>query len=212
MFKKLVPQEIDFFSPFNALAEQVVLGSQALLKMLSAREESVEAAGQYFNDVDAVRRKTDEIARETMRELHKSFITPIERDDIHQLVMGMDRIMHLVRDAAHGVSLYNVEHVTSEALRLGQLGVSATEQVRNAVRMLNSMDNGPAILACCTQIGVIESQADQVKRAAMSRLFVEENDMRELVKYKAVYELLESVTDRCKEVASIVEGVVLENS
>ena len=105
-----------------------------------------------------------------------------------------------------------MRHITPEAIKLGELCLACCERVQGAVALLHSMDNGADILKLCSEVDQLESAADREMRGAMSRLFREEPDVRELIKFKAVYELLETVTDRCEDVANIIEGIVLENS
>ena len=212
MLSRFMPSEGKFFDLFNAHAEQVVLGSQALVGMLKAFNESSPEAEDQCNRVDVAEKAGDKIIHETLLQLHKSFITPLDREEIHQLINALDDILDLTQDAAYTVTLYNIRHITPEAIRLSEIGLQCNERVRSAVGLLKSMDNGPEILKLCREIDELETAADREMRAAMSRLFREEPDVRELIKYKAIYELLETVTDRCEDVANIIEGIVLENS
>jgi predicted phosphate transport protein (TIGR00153 family) len=212
MFSRFMPREEKFFDLFNAHAEQVVLGSQALVGMLTAFNDSGEEAEKQCNRVDVAEKTADNITHETMRQLHKSFITPLDREEIHQLITNLDDILDLTQDAAQTVTLYNIRHITPEAIRLSEIGLQCSERVCAAVGLLSSMDNGLQILKLCREIDELESLADREMRGAMSRLFREEPDVRELIKYRAIYELLETVTDRCEDVANILEGIVLENS
>jgi len=212
MFARFMPQEGKFFELFNAHAQQIVLGSEALVVLLSVLNDSDEAAARQCEIIDTIEHQADDIAHETMRQLHKSFITPLDREEIHQLITSLDDILDLIQDVAHTVTLYDVRHVSTEAITLGDLCRSCCERVRAAVILLPSMDNGPEILTICHTINELESAADREMRGAMSRLFREEPDVRELIKFKAIYELLETVTDRCEDVANIIEGIVLENS
>ena len=212
MFARFMPQEGKFFELFNSHAEQVVLASEALVALFTSRNTSDDEANKQCELIDTAENRGDSITHETMRQLHKSFITPLDREEIHQLITGLDDILDLIQDVAHTVTLYNVKHVTPEAISLSELCRACCERVRAAVELLPSMDNGPQILKICHEIDQLESAADREMRAAMSHLFREEPDVRELIKYKAVYELLEVVTDRCEDVANIIEGIVLENS
>ena len=207
-----MPQEGKFFELFNAHVDQVVLGSEALVSLLAVINDSDEAAAKQCDLIDVIENRADGITHETMRQLHKSFITPLDREEIHQLITSLDDILDLIQDVAHTVTLYDVRHVTAEAVNLGNLCLSCCQRVRSAVALLPSMDNGPEILKICHEVDQLESAADRELRGAMSRLFREEPDVRELIKFKAIYELLETVTDRCEDVANIIEGIVLENS
>ena len=207
-----MPREGKFFDLFNAHAEQVVMGSKALVGLLTVFNGSDEEAEKQCHLVDVAEKTADNITHETMRQLHKSFITPLDREEIHQLITNLDNILDLTQDAAHTVTLYNIRHITPEAIKLSEIGLQCAERVRTAVSLLTSMDNGGQILKLCREIDELESAADREMRGAMSRLFREEPDVRELIKYRAIYELLETVTDRCEDVANILEGIVIENS
>ena len=207
-----MPQEGRFFDLFNAHAEQILLGSQALTLMLSTLNESKEIAVEKCSVIDDAEHRADEITRETMRQLHTSFITPLDRDQIHHLINGLDNILDLIQDVAYTVVLYDVRTITDEAIRLGEICHACCQQVYKATVLLDSMDHGTEILGICQEIDRLESEADRVMRSAMSWLFREEADVRNLIKLKAIYELLEIVTDRCEDVANIIEGIVLENS
>jgi len=207
-----MPREGKFFDLFNAHVEQLVLGSKALVDLMTVFNGSDEDANKYRDLVDTAEKAADKITHETMQQLHKSFITPLDREEIHQLITNLDAILDLIQDAAFTVTLYNIRHITPEAIKLSEIGLQCAERVRTAVGLLTSMDNGPQILKLCREIDDLESAADREMRGAMSRLFREEPDVRELIKYKAIYELLETVTDRCEDVANIIEGIVVENS
>ena len=144
--------------------------------------------------------------------MSKTFITPIDRDDIHKLITRMDDILDMMEDAAQTVSLYDLKAVTPEAKRLAELCLTCCEKVQQAVAMLHNMDNSQKIVAICEEIDRLESDADHVMRAAMSKLFRDEPDVRNLIKMKAIYEILETVTDRCEDVANIIEGIIVENA
>ncbi|MEI7611899.1 MAG: DUF47 family protein [Betaproteobacteria bacterium] len=213
MFARFMPQEGKFFELFNEHAEQVVLGSEALVTLMNVLKDSdEEAAAKQCEIIDQVEHRADCITHETMRQLHKSFITPLDREEIHQLITSLDDILDLIQDVAHTVTLYDVRKITPEAYNLSEICRKCCERVLAAVALLPSMDNGAEILKICFEIDQLESAADYEMRGAISRLFREEPDVRELIKFKAIYELLETVTDRCEDVANIIEGIVLENS
>jgi uncharacterized protein len=212
MFARFMPQEGKFFELFNDHAEQIVLGSEALVTLLSVLNDSDEEAAIQCEIIDKAENRADTITHETMRQLHKSFITPLDREEIHQLITSLDDILDLIQDVAHTVTLYNVRHITPEVVSLSEICRKCCERVLAAVSLLRSMDNGVEILKICFEIDQLESAADYEMRGAISRLFREEPDVRELIKFKAIYELLETVTDRCEDVANIIEGIVLENS
>lgn len=212
MFARFMPQEGKFFDLFNAHAEQIVQGGQALVALMSSLNRSDDESAKLCETIDIVENRADKFTHETMALLHKTFITPLDRDEIHQLITRMDDILDLIQDAAQTVTLYDIRRVTPEACNLAEIVLSCCERVRSAVALLHTMDNGAAILKTCAEIDRLESDADRVMRGAMSKLFRDEPDVRQLIKFKAIYELLETVTDRCEDVANIIEGIVLENS
>jgi predicted phosphate transport protein (TIGR00153 family) len=167
---------------------------------------------QRVHAIEVIEKEADKVTHATINMLHKCFITPIDRDDIHKLITRMDDILDLMEDAGQTVSLYDLKEVTPEAKRLAELVLACVERVRDAVALLHNMKNSRQILLICEEIDRLESDADHVMRAAMSKLFRDEPDVRNLIKLKAIYELLETVTDRCEDVANIIEGIIVENA
>jgi hypothetical protein len=115
-------------------------------------------------------------------------------------------------DVAECVVLYDVREVSDSARKCAEICMACAEKVKVAVDLLANMDNAQATLKICNEIDTLESEADRVMRSAMSKLFRDEPDARELIRHKAVYELLETITDHCEDVADLIEGFVLENS
>lgn len=212
MFGRFMPQEGKFFDLFNAHAELVVEGGQALVALMGALAEGKESVATHAAAIDKAETSADRITHETVAQLHKTFITPLDRDEIHQLITRMDDILDLTQDVGQSIALYDIQHATPESIKLAEVTLACCERVRSAVRLLHSMDNAAAILQLCQEIDKLESEADYVMRTAMSKLFRDEPDVRQLIKLKAIYELLETITDRCEDVANILEGIVLENS
>jgi uncharacterized protein Yka (UPF0111/DUF47 family) len=124
----------------------------------------------------------------------------------------MDDILDMMEDAAQTVSLYDIQHVTPEARRLAELVLACTLKVQEVLLLLPNMKHGRRITELCNEIDRLESDADHVMHAALSRLFRDEPDVRNLIKLKTLYEFMESVTDRCEDVANIIEGIVVENA
>jgi predicted phosphate transport protein (TIGR00153 family) len=208
MFVRLLPHEGDFFRLFSRHAELMVRCARELTALIG---EPAEAASRA-HAVKTLESEADGVTRETVRLLHKTYITPLDREDIHKLISRMDDILDLMEDVAQLVVLYDLRSVPDEARTLGELCVRCTEEVRAAVDLLPSMKEAEAILGLCHGIDQLETEADHVMRAAIARMFREEADARELIKKKEMVELLETVTDRCEDVANIIEGVVLEHA
>jgi predicted phosphate transport protein (TIGR00153 family) len=209
MFGRLLPKEGRFFDLFNSHAEQVVRAAHEL-KLLMDNYDNRE---EHARRIDEAEHAADRITAETIRLLHKTFITPLDRDHIHALVNAMDDICDLIQDATETLSLYDIRSITPETARLADIGVKCCERVKDVVHQLGVENHKfEEILKICEEIDRLESDADRVMRAAVSRLFREEQDVREIIKMKAIYELLEAVTDRCLDVANLAEGISLENS
>ena len=214
IFGKLLPKEDDFFGMFNQHAAYIVEAARAFSQLV-VNYNDPHLREQYNRDVDNAERAADRITAEVNRKLHKTFITPIDRDQIHSLINTMDDVADLIQDCAESMALYDVRTMTEEITRLTDLSVRCCERVKDAVALLpklNQAATAEAALKTCEEIDRLESDADRVLRSAMSRLFREEADVREVIKLKAVYELLETITDRCEDVANLIEGIVLENS
>jgi len=208
MFGRLMPKEGRFFDLFNEHAGLVLQGAIEL----NAFFDDMGNREAHAQNVNSIEKKADKVTHETIQLLHQTFVTPLDRDDIHKLISSMDDILDLMEDVAECVVLYDVREVTDAARKLVEISVNCVEKVKTAVGMLGNLDNSQAILRLCNEIDQLESEADRVMRSAMSKLFRDEPDTRQLIKLKAVYELLESITDRCEDVANVIEGIVLENA
>ncbi len=207
MFGRLLPKEGRFFDLFNAHAEQIVRAATELRALMNHYDKREEHA----RIIDEAEHAADRITAEAIRLLHKTFITPLDRDQIHQLVTAMDDICDLIQDTTESLSLYDIRRITPETARLADIAVKCCERVKEVVALLDSPDGTEALLKTCEEIDRLESDADRVLRSAIS-LFREEQDVREVIKMKAIYELLEAITDRCEDVANLAEGISLENS
>jgi hypothetical protein len=214
IFGKLLPREGNFFELFNQHAAHIVAASHAFA-LLVKNYNDPELREKHNQEVDVAESAADSITREVNRLLHTTFITPIDREQIHSLINTMDDVADLMQDAAETMALYDVRRMTTEIERLTDLCVKSAERLKSAVALLHDIGNAEtaaAALKTCEEIDQLESDADRVMRAAMSKLFREEPDVREVIKLKAIYELLETVTDKCDDVAKLIEGVILENS
>lgn len=212
MFSKLMPQEGKFFDLFNAHAELVVKGGRELAALVDDLVDNKDGVANHAKAIDEIENQADKITHDTIALLHTTFNTPLDRDEIHKLITRMDDILDLIQDIAQSIYLYDVRKLTQEACHLADICVSCCERVRSAVSLLGNMDNGPAILKTCEEIDRLESDADRAFRTGMAKLFREEQDTRQLIKLKELYELLEMVTDSCDDVGKSIEGIVLENS
>lgn len=208
MFGRLMPQEGQFFEMFNEHAVLCVKGAQELLALMTDLND-FESRKRVIDDIE---KEADKITNRTVVMLHKTFITPIDRDDIHRLITRMDDIIDLIEDVVQTVSLYDIQQTTPDAQRFAELILACTLKVQEAVGLMSNMKNANEITEVCHEIDRLETDADHVMHAALSRLFREEPDVRNLIKLKTLYEYMELATDKCEEVADIIEGIVVENA
>ncbi len=213
-FGKLLPRDTNFFLLFNQHADHIVSAAYSFSKLV-ANYSDLTLREKYHREVDHAEGAADRVTHEVNKAIHKTFITPIDREQIHSLINTMDDVADLIQDSAETMALYDVHHMTEEITRLTDLSVKCCERVRDAVYLLSKIadaSTADAALKTCDEIDKLEGDADRVMRSAMSKLFREEPDVREVIKLKAIYELLETITDKCEDVANVIEGVILENS
>jgi len=209
---KLMPREPKFFELFNQHAQLVVAGSAVLVELLRGFNREEHKREERISQILEIEHRADDITHETVALLHRTFVTPLDREDIHRLISRMDDVLDLIQDTAESFQLYDVRNLTPEACALAELVHECCLRMQNAVGLLSDMAQSSKTLSLCSEIDRLESDADRLMRTALSKLFREESDVRQLMKLETVYQLLESATDRCEDVANIIEGVVLENA
>ena len=175
-------------------------------KMLSDLKQSES----YSRTIKDIEHKSDEVTHRTIELLHTTFITPLDRDDIHTLITKMDDIVDFIDAAAQRLFLYGVTTTTPAANELADICIQSIECLRKAIYLLHNLKESEEIVKHCVEVNRLENEADRVLRAAIASLFKNEADTRQLIKLKEVYELLETVTDRCEDVANIIQGIVLD--
>ncbi len=214
VFGKLLPRDGNFFQLFNQHGQYIAEGAQAFMAMVqNYRDPALRE--HYATQVVAAERAADKVTAEVHRLLHRTFITPLDRDQIHRLINAMDDVIDLLQDSSEVMSLYDLQYLSDDVVRLSEISVRCCERVQHVLTLLPRLKEAEvaeSVLKTCEEIDRLESDADRVMRGAMSALFREEPDTRQLIKLKAVYEHLESISDRCEDVANLVEGIVLENS
>ncbi len=213
MFARFMPQEGKFFELFNAHTEQAVLAAHKTLELINNLNGERRQLESLVTTIESAEHRADTVTHETIALLNKTFITPFDRDEIHQLISAMDDIVDVIHSLAQTLTMYDVRRATQEMLQLAEINISAVDRVRYGVGLLKTPgEHAQDILRTCKEIDKLEGDGDRVMRGAISRLFRDEQDVRELIKLKAVYELLETVTDRCMSVANQLEAIVLENT
>ncbi len=214
MFGKLLPREGNFFELFNEHGRHIAEGANAFMLMVQHYDDPA-LRERHAGEVGASERAADKITAEVHRLLHRTFITPLDRDQIHRLINAMDDVLDLLQDSSEVMSLYDLQTLNKDVIQLCEVSVRCCGRVQHVLTLLPKLKDpqvAESVLKTCEEIDQLESDADRVMRSAMSSLFREEPDTRQLIKLKAVYEHLESISDRCEDVANLVEGIVLENS
>jgi predicted phosphate transport protein (TIGR00153 family) len=204
---RLLPRETSFFDDFEEQGRRTVEGCRALLSMVQGDGTAVDRA----REIKALEEACDSITHRVVEKLHRVFITPLDRSDIYSLITKMDDIMDHVEAAAERIALYEIEQ-PGALIDISRCLLASSEGVLEAVAGLSNLKNPALILEKCKEINRLENEADSLLRASLARLFKEEKDPIAIIKWKELFELVESATDRCEDVANIVEGVVLENS
>jgi hypothetical protein len=208
MFGRLLPRETSFFDFFEEHAALTIEGTKEFLSMVTTGA-NIPAKCRRISDIE---HETDTITHRCVEALHKTFITPIDRDQIHRLITRMDDIMDYVEAAAERIELYELTTMTADVRDLADALHRAAQQVEGAVRGLRTLKEPQATLKLCIDINRLENETDAILRRSVARLFKDEKDPILVIKWKEIYENLESAADRCEDVANIIEGVILEHS
>jgi predicted phosphate transport protein (TIGR00153 family) len=205
---RLLPRDESFFDEFEKQGRKTVEGCKAFVEMVE-KPGDIQAQAKAISDIE---HECDRITHAVVEKLHTTFITPLDRNDIHRLISKMDDVMDFVEAAAERLSLYDIHVMTKEVADLARVLLSSSERVAEAVSGFRDLKHSQKILDKCIEINRLENEADALLRGSLARLFREERDPITIMKWKEIYELLETATDRCEDVANIIEGVVLENS
>jgi hypothetical protein len=207
MLSRLFPNEgKGFFDFFERHAEKTLEAAQLLRTMLSAPGD----AAAQSRRIKEVEHEGDLITHSAVETLHKTFVTPFDRGDIHRLITRLDDILDLIEATAERVWLYKIESADADALQLGEVLVEAVTQVHRAMKGLRNLKDRDGLLHICTEINRLENEGDTLLRSALGRLFNGEKDPVTIMKLKEIYDFLEDAVDRCEDVANVLEGVALE--
>jgi len=208
MLRRLLPREEDFFGLFERHAALTVEGAKEMKRLVQGGQN----IGWLAARIKELEHETDVITHSCVERLHRTFITPFDRDDIHRLITRMDDVMDYIESAAIAVMLYELTEMTEPARQLADGLVRSTESVAIAVGGLKTIKHSQTILEACIEVNRLENEGDEILRAALADLFRGATDPLLVLKWKEVYDALENATDRCEDVANIIEGVVLEHA
>lgn len=202
---RLIPKEEKFFEDFVEMAEQIHRGANLLEQMLAPEQPLWDKA----DEIKEVEHKCDFLTHEVIQRLHKTFVTPLDREDIHTLARSLDDVIDAIDDSAGVIRLYQISVVRPDARDLSRIIKASTEQVVSAMKALGKKQG---ISACAVEINRLENEADRAHQVALRRLFEEERDAIQIIKWKEVLDYLEAATDRCEDVANVLEGVVVKHA
>lgn len=205
---RLLPREQKFFDLFDQVAEKVVLGAEAL-------EEALVDYGHLAETCEHVRdleHQSDELVHETMDRLNNTFVTPLDREDIVTLAHVLDDVLDYTESSLDRMLLYNIQAPVPLSLEMAKVLVRATQQIRQGVTGLRNFGDIRGILDPCVRINELENQGDSLNRQALRDLFNSNYDPVTIIKWREVYEHLETAIDRCEDVADALESIAVKNS
>jgi len=202
---KLIPREVAFFDMFRKAAHNVIEGSRLLKEMMEDYQNPV-AQARRIKDVEHI---GDGITHDIVRKLNQTFITPIDREDIYGLASALDDVLDLVEAVSDRFVVFKVPKPSDNAVKLADILHKATVAVGAGIDLLGKRHGD--LQECCIQVNSLENEADRVTRDAISALFDEEKDPIAVIKWKEIYENFEEGTDRCEDVANILERIALKH-
>ncbi len=208
MLSRLLPRQTNFFDFFEKHAAISVQAGAELAK-LSHDESNVDEIARHIKQLE---HQADEVTHSCMEMLHKTFITPIDRNDIHRIASKLDDITDYIDAVARQMDLFEIDTVPESVKEGVVVMYQATQAVERAVKGLRNMRNPTAILGECVRINELENQADRIKASSVARLFREETNPIVVLKWNQIFQALENVTDACEDLANVIEGVVLEHA
>ena len=205
---RLIPREEKFFDYFEELAEKIEEGGVLFMEMV----ESYEYSEPKTAKLKEIEHEADIITHRTYEKMHKTFLTPLDREDIYGLVNKMDSILDMIEASAARMYLYKIKRPAKEIVDQAKILNEAITKIKKIVHALRDMKNAKMILEACVEINTLENEGDYVLRTAMANLFEHEKDIFELIKCKQILEMIEEAMDVCEDVSNIVEGIVLKNA
>ncbi len=203
-----IPREEKFFDLFEESARNLVRGA-GLLAELIEKWENIE---ERVSEITELEHHGDNITHRIIAQLHATFITPIDREDIAQLADRMDDVMDLIEGAAVDMLIYEVKRPTERAQELADILVRTTSEVSAALPRLRRRNQLNKIPEHCIEINRLENEADTVVRAALAELFHNQIDLADVIKWREIYDHMETATDRCEDIANVLEGVMIKRA
>lgn len=205
---RFFPKEEQFFDLFDELANKIEEGSRFFLEMT----ENHDFSEAKISKLKELEHEADIITHRTYEKMHKTFLTPLDREDIYALVNKMDSVLDIIEAAAVRIKLYKVKRPADEIIKQAKILVEAVKKIKAMVHALRDMKNAKMILDACVEINTLENAGDVVLRTIIADLFEREQDAIELMKWKEIFERIEESLDVCEDVSNIAEGIVLKHA
>jgi len=205
---RFIPKEEKFYDLFEELINKIEEGGKIFLCMV----ETYEYPLPKITKLKELEHEADVITHRTYEKMHKSFLTPLDREDIYALVNKMDSILDMIEASAARMSLYKVKKPTKVIIDQAKILNEAISKVKLIVYAMRDMKNSKMIIDACVEINTLENEGDIVLRTAMVDLFEHEKDAIELIKWKEIFERIEEALDVCEDVSNIIEGIVLKHA
>ncbi|HLW02781.1 MAG TPA: DUF47 family protein [Ktedonobacterales bacterium] len=203
----LIPREDKFYRLFEQAAGNVLRGAQLLSDLLN----NFSDVATKVKMIQATEHEGDTITHEIFEQLNRTFVTPLDREDIAAIAHALDDVLDYIEASADAFQLYDIDEPTSAAIELGELILQATQQVQKGIVAMRHRKQAEQVRDAVVEINRIENLADQVYRGAMSTLFRQADPVR-MIKWKQVYDYLEQATDLCEDVGDVLQGVLLKNA
>jgi len=203
-----IPRQEKFFDLFQESAQNMVKTAQVLKEMVDDWED-VE---KRVDEILELEHRGDTITHQIMAQLHRTFVTPFDREDIASLASAMDDVVDFIQAAADTMLMYKVDRPGQRARELASVILEATIEVEKAMHQLHDHTRLKQVLPGCVEINRLENMADRVFRSALAELFDDTTDIANIIKWREIYEQMESATDRCEDVANVLEGVALKHA
>ena len=204
----LLPRETCFFDFFETHAAKIVEGCELFLDLARGTDD-VPALCAKIKEIESA---CDQVTHQTVASLHRVFVTPIDRNDIHRLISKMDDVMDLVEAAARNIEIYQIHQASADLAEMAATLLASAKQVCTAVMGLRDLKHARTILESCVEINRLENESDRQLAGAIAHLLKETQDPITIIKWKEVFETVEMATDSCEDVANVIEGVVMENA
>ena len=205
---RFLPRDEKFYDFFEASARKVMEGATQLEDLIRDFKE-VQVKAKKIKDTE---HEGDVITHDTIEMLNLTFVTPLDREDIHNLITSLDDVLDYIEACAERLSLFKIGKTNEEAVLLVGVLVQCVKELAQAVFKLRRLKGADSIMRNCVEIGRLENEGDYVCRAAVAKLFEPGSDPLEVIKWKEIYETLENAIDRCEDVANVLEGIVLKNA